>query len=480
LTGSFVLNFSVYWGDNFLNAAGSQRLFDFLNSGAERLSIFIDNSLTVNRAFRVATDQEQRFYFIDNLSVGIIEEQLDFEISITNSIITSLTINGVLQTADSVGGGDITIVTGATIGAGYGGSSLYDSLLWDVSIMGQNSWVGRPDGNLDPAWLDTIGSSNGTVNGSPTTTSILTGGDTEVQYTSFYPTCERAGTVLHDITENSVHISADTPSWSESLYGSDYLNQYGFVTKADFTVNDIVGVLDFDGVDDCVELSSMPDITGDKIISFSLQLPESASPPDQTLLMFSPTADDSDVFRLYGTGDKLVFMSTISESASNNFALDYADLSGRPVDIVVTKTTGSIVSVYVDGISQISTGDYTKIGSIDTAYIGRGYILAQYYKGLIWDININNTHAWDGHSDGNTDAAWVDTIGDINGVVNGSPTTTNVPVYPWETLVNITQVPLNDNTLVPLGQWDYQPLLDSLGDPITDSENDPVYTKENL
>jgi hypothetical protein len=48
---------------------------------------------------------------------------------------------------------------------------------------------------------------------------------------SRYPVCERAGTVLHDVLENSTHISVATPTWDETLYGSDYLNQVGYVTK---------------------------------------------------------------------------------------------------------------------------------------------------------------------------------------------------------------------------------------------------------
>jgi hypothetical protein len=48
---------------------------------------------------------------------------------------------------------------------------------------------------------------------------------------SEYPVCERAGTVLHDV-ENGIHISVATPSWSETLYGSDYLNQHGYANKA--------------------------------------------------------------------------------------------------------------------------------------------------------------------------------------------------------------------------------------------------------
>ena len=52
---------------------------------------------------------------------------------------------------------------------------------------------------------------------------------------SKYPCCERAGSVLHDVLENSKHISITSPVWDETLYGTDYLNQYNYVTKEDFT-----------------------------------------------------------------------------------------------------------------------------------------------------------------------------------------------------------------------------------------------------
>lgn len=48
---------------------------------------------------------------------------------------------------------------------------------------------------------------------------------------SWYPICERAGSVLHDVDANEIHISVSTPDWDETLYGSDYLNQYGYLDK---------------------------------------------------------------------------------------------------------------------------------------------------------------------------------------------------------------------------------------------------------
>ena len=50
---------------------------------------------------------------------------------------------------------------------------------------------------------------------------------------SFYPCCERAGTVLHDVKEDIVHILVTTPVWAETLYGTDFLNQYGYADKTD-------------------------------------------------------------------------------------------------------------------------------------------------------------------------------------------------------------------------------------------------------
>ena len=57
---------------------------------------------------------------------------------------------------------------------------------------------------------------------------------------SYYPLCERFGDVLHDISENEIHISVLTPSWSEELYGSDHLNQCGFIDKE---MSDFMGYL---------------------------------------------------------------------------------------------------------------------------------------------------------------------------------------------------------------------------------------------
>lgn len=47
---------------------------------------------------------------------------------------------------------------------------------------------------------------------------------------SYYPVCERSGNILHDVV-NGVHLSVSSTVWAEFLYGSDYLNQEGYIDK---------------------------------------------------------------------------------------------------------------------------------------------------------------------------------------------------------------------------------------------------------
>jgi len=159
---------------------------------------------------------------------------IDVVVTKTTGVISSVSING-----DIVSTSVATSVSNYPNANGYIGSNTSPgnystAFIWDVVVSGVFSSSGQPFGNTDSSWDDTIGAITASISGSPNSTYILSdSGDTEPVYTSYYPICERAGNVLHDVLENSVHISVDTPVWSESLYGSDYLNQNGFVTKAE-------------------------------------------------------------------------------------------------------------------------------------------------------------------------------------------------------------------------------------------------------
>lgn len=172
ISGSYTIGFSVYWSNNFQNSTTAQRLFEFLNIASDRLTIILDASTAPNRSIRVFTDVEQKYYYINNLTVNTIENRLDFLISITNGTINLLTINGQTQTADNTSSGGLSGVSGATIGANYSLNSFYDSLIWDLFITSRNSYLGQPNGNQNMAWVDQTGTANGTVNGSPSTIDI--------------------------------------------------------------------------------------------------------------------------------------------------------------------------------------------------------------------------------------------------------------------------------------------------------------------
>ena len=200
---------------------------------------------------------------------------IEVVITKVSASVIQLTVNGVAITP--IGDTSGTEPTFSYIGYGDG---IYEYAnyftIWNVRIYDgtiTNSWLGNPDGNTDAAWVDDTGSYDGTVFGTPGVTetpyyinfyrtsgtfdytdpsdgslvedvsipatglyTIPANGICEIVTSdgSEYPICERAGNVLHDISENSIHISVNNPSWSETLYGSDYLNQEGFVDKVDF------------------------------------------------------------------------------------------------------------------------------------------------------------------------------------------------------------------------------------------------------
>lgn len=145
--------------------------------------------------------------------------------------ITSITINGVSYTDYGTGGYGLG-TGGNYIGAFAGGFTLSDAYVWNINVNNDHLFIGFPNGNTNSAWDDTIGSITATVNGTPSVTTLIDQA-TGITYASFYPVCERAGTVLHDVMQDSKHISVFTPTWAESLHGSDYLNQYGYVTKTE-------------------------------------------------------------------------------------------------------------------------------------------------------------------------------------------------------------------------------------------------------
>lgn len=192
----------------------------------------------------------------------------------------------------------------------------------------------------------------------------------------------------------------------------------------------VVGLLDFDA-NSHVELSSIPDVTGAKTISFNIYL---ISNGDESVLI-SILDDFTDFFVVsceYGVSDVTVYIYTGNESNSSGLA--YFTLGSEYIeeqlDVAVVKTAGGVSSVTINGLPISLTNDFGFASNNAQAYIGAFYassLLTEFDGFLIWDIDINSSHQYPAQPLGNQDSAWIDTIGSINGTVNGSPSTIDIP-----------------------------------------------------
>lgn len=205
-------------------------------------------------------------------------------------------------------------------------------------------------------------------------------------------------------------------------------NAIGIPFNKNSSLYSVEGLLDFDGVDDHVRLSSMPDLTGSKTISFKLYMPSTSPSKDEGVLWFFPTGGNSDNFCVYynNANNDLIFQ--VTTTTTTNYNLDYDSYSGQILNIVVVKTAGALSSITINGQSiSLTPGTISTTFSNNTALIGSySLISTQYWSGLIWDINIDDSHTYDGYPNGNQDSAWGDGIGSIDGTVYGSPTTTSI------------------------------------------------------
>jgi hypothetical protein len=191
----------------------------------------------------------------------------------------------------------------------------------------------------------------------------------------------------------------------------------------------VTELLDFDGIDDYVELDSIPDITGNKTVSFKLFLPLAIPSTTKGIidLWAGGTAGDHLMVYAAGGGTPRLFFQ-VSNISSNNFTIDYASISNQELDIVMVKTAGVVSSVTINGVPQVTSSVGSTTGQGITATIGRVISFGNlYYDGLIWDLDINSEHQYVGYPAGNLDPAWADTIGSINGTVYGSPGVIDLP-----------------------------------------------------
>jgi hypothetical protein len=562
ITGNRTVSFKLYIKD----VMDGGHILYIGDSGSQCLSVRVLSNTLRAYALRDSTSHTIRSYNVDytspsppDLETGVI---YNIQITKTSTDITSFVVNGVDNSTSFPTSQNISS-TGFSIGS-IGGTNLNNNFhIWDINIDGNHAYTGQPNGNQDSAWVDTIGSIDGTVNGSPEADSISADCDcieesigTRIdtvyygQYLdatsgqiNFYRTGSSAGTFDYtDPSDGSLVEGVLIPETGLYTIPANGICDIGVYPRSGGTVS---GLLAFDGVDDYVGFSSIPDVTGSKEVSFKLYVHEAVAVLIQPIFVIQSSNTD----KLYceitpSNGEMRVYAGLNGTDAS--VTIDLTSLStdwlGEVLNIEIIKSAGQIISVLVNGedLATFSTtgsslSDGFRIGGI----IGTPTFLAEQI--YIWDLTIGSSHQWLGQPNGNLDSAWEDIKGSIDGTVNGSPTTTSIdtgitlsytsfyPVceragtvlhdvtessrhisvatpswsetlygsdflnqcgfidkeqsdylgYDWETEVNGSPVVLDDDTLVPLGQWSYQTLLDSEDEPLLDVNEEQILIRVN-
>lgn len=328
---------------------------------------------------------------------------------------TDFRINGVSQ-IESVSGttwGD----QGATIGANsVPNAYLEDALIWDFSTGGFTA-EGQPSGNTGSAWSQSL---SATVHGSPSTTSI-SGDIPEVTYYAIDDAIgERTDTVFFgqylDSGEINFYRDNNTFDYINPATGS-LVEGVNIPTGGLYTVpangicdvgvypriGDINGLVNFDGIDDYISFPDI-DVSGDKVLTFKTIVRGIGGVSNYISL--GSTTDGFHVSINDGGGYATLYVGT---AAGNSEAYGIDTYKDNPyMEISVTKTTGSVTSVTIDGDPALYLSDVTQSGIIEEYSIGKRD--TSYGEShLIFDVNVSDEHGWAGNPDGNLDSAWLDT-----------------------------------------------------------------------
>jgi hypothetical protein len=170
---------------------------------------------------------------------------------------------------------------------------------------------------------------------------------------------------------------------------------------------------------DEVIFDSLPDVTGSKTVKMGFYVQDSSSSLDVAFA----NGTTQDYLRLtFGEGEYgPTFMVEVRQSPSIvRRVYDISDLYGEIVNLEVVKGTASISSVTFNGNTLTDLMGYLAFGPTAFKRI-RGSKFSS-----IFNLEIVGAHKWIGYPYGNTDAAWVDTIGSNDGIISGTPSTINL------------------------------------------------------
>ena len=227
-------------------------------------------------------------------------------------------------------------------------------------------------------------------------------------------------------------------------YNGKFVTSEGKLTVSVATVDPVTGVVQWSDIQPpdfydpdygFVQFDEHPDVSGNCTISFKMFLEPNAS----TGHLFS--FGDASVGNFYaylssqyvsGLG-RQVYWLNVAEFFKQWRGYEVTFHRNKAVWCEIKKSGSAILSVQVD--SSILT---PLVGGVPGPESGKTYRSRIALGGVfdassalgssglrsayIWDISIGTTHAWSGKGpNANTNAAWVDLVGDIDGTVYGSP-----------------------------------------------------------
>jgi hypothetical protein len=171
-----------------------------------------------------------------------------------------------------------------------------------------------------------------------------------------------------------------------------------------------LAVVDFDGVDDNLDLDSNQSFSGAFTWSFKLLLSSTAT----AQVIFANSSVNNVYVRTNVTASVFEFRigaSSVSVSFDSNLE------SETLYDIQISRNVSDVITVVVDGVTQ-SDDAKTLTGTFIVNRFGMRNAAFNPLGGLLYNVNLGNGLEWDGTiADGNT-----------IGTVNGSPTTTTIQV----------------------------------------------------
>lgn len=239
--------------------------------------------------------------------------------------------------------------------------------------------------------------------------------------------------------DNGISISEDLTTGQDLLINNSGLGEEDIKKKISeqkltfnniFVSSKILGLLNFDNVNDTVVMNSVPDVQGNRTLTFKLFLKTDSFPAfgsHESVLSFQSVNSDHLAMTLEDN-----FLGLQVANIGNSKKLDITGLDNKILDIFVKKGTSSIVIFTINGSGSPVTKTGIQINVGDKHIGSRSGEVNFLGNALVWDFEFINDDTtsliskWVGQPNGNQNSAWVDSVSGNNGTVLGSPTTIDI------------------------------------------------------